>query len=73
MQTHTVDRNIHFSSFTDTEQIRVKNWNGQSARKQWMRGRDGFRLTYPRRDYSTFSDTEQIRVKNWNQQSASRL
>jgi hypothetical protein len=23
-----------FSSLTDTEQIRVKNWNGQSARRQ---------------------------------------
>jgi hypothetical protein len=26
-----------FSSFTDTDHVRVKKWNGQSARRQWMR------------------------------------
>ncbi len=52
MQTHTPDRNIiFFSFFTDTEQIRVKKWNGQSARRQWMRGERSFKLAYSRRGF----------------------
>jgi hypothetical protein len=34
MQTHTSDRKKKiFSYFTDTKQIRVKNWNGQFTQK----------------------------------------